>query len=202
MISTSWTHETVAAVCARLAETLAALHRVDHVAVGLERFGRPDAYAERQLKRWTGQWELVGDPGLDDLAREVSRAAGRRPSRASEATAIVHGDFRIDNTLLDLDERDSARVAAVVDWELSTIGDPVADVATMCAYRNPAFDLIVGDAERLDELAPARPGPAGGRLRGCRRVPSRRPRPASGARELQDRRHRRGDRAPSPRRVR
>ena len=64
---------------------------------------------------------------------------------AQRATGIVHGDFRIDNTLLDLADPDRPRVAAIVDWELSTIGDPVADVATMIAYRNPAFDLIVGE---------------------------------------------------------
>ena len=56
----------------------------------------------------------------------------------------MHGDYRIDNTLLAADQAGALRVAAVVDWELSTIGDPVADVAMMCAYREPAFDLIVG----------------------------------------------------------
>ena len=71
----------------------------------------------------------------------------------------MHGDYRIDNTLLDLDGPDAPRLAAVVDWELSTIGDPVADVAMMCAYRDPAFDLILG--------APA-PGPA----RGCPTPPA------------------------------
>ena len=61
-----------------------------------------------------------------------------------QSAGIVHGDFRIDNTLLALDGPGSPRVTAVVDWELSTIGDPVADVATMLAYRHPAFDLIMG----------------------------------------------------------
>ncbi len=134
---------TVAEVIGQLVETLATLHAVDHVAVGLERFGRPDAYASRQLKRWAGQWELVGDRTLDVLAGEVSqRLSDRLPEQRS--TGIVHGDFRIDNTLLDLHGTGTPRVAAVVDWELSTIGDPVADVATMLAYRHPAFDLILG----------------------------------------------------------
>ena len=61
------------------------------------------------------------------------------------STGIVHGDYRIDNTLLDLYSPPSARIAAVVDWELSTLGDPVADVAMMCAYRDPTFDLIIGE---------------------------------------------------------
>jgi aminoglycoside phosphotransferase (APT) family kinase protein len=130
------------AVVDSLISTLAALHGVDHVAVGLERFGRPDGYAERQLRRWSGQWELVGQERLQGLAAEVIAALNERLPR-QQATSIVHGDYRIDNTLLTRAER--PEVAAVVDWELSTIGDPVADVAMMCAYRAPAFDLIVGE---------------------------------------------------------
>lgn len=137
--------DTVDAVAWTLVESLAALHDVDHVAVGLDRFGRPDDYAARQLRRWTGQWDLVGSPDLDALAREVSTGlASALPPQS--AVGIVHGDFRIDNTILDLEDVTAPRVAAVVDWELSTIGDPVADVATMCAYRHTAFDLIVGSA--------------------------------------------------------
>ena len=128
-----------------LAAALAALHRVDHVAVGLERLGRPDGYAERQLRRWSDQWDHLGDPASAGLAAEVvGRLAERLPVQT--ATGIVHGDFRVDNTLMDLSDSAAPRVAAVVDWELSTVGDPVADVATMLAYRNPAFDLIVGEA--------------------------------------------------------
>ncbi|WP_207945808.1 phosphotransferase family protein [Actinomadura sp. 7K534] len=157
------------AAVADLVATLAALHRVDHVAIGLERFGRPDGYAERQLKRWTGQWELVGSEELRPLADELSaRLAAAVPEQ--RATGIVHGDFRIDNTILDL--KAGPRVAAVVDWELSTIGDPVADVAMMCAYRHPVFDLIVGEpsawaSDRLpepDDLAAAYEAADGVRL--------------------------------------
>jgi len=134
---------TIAALAECLVSTLAALHRVDHVAVGLGDFGRADGYAARQLKRWAGQWELIGAESLDPLARSViDRLVANLPEQRS--TGIVHGDFRIDNALLRLDGNDQASVAAVVDWELCTIGDPVADVAMMCAYRHPVFDLIVG----------------------------------------------------------
>jgi aminoglycoside phosphotransferase (APT) family kinase protein len=133
---------TVDAVTGLLVSVLAALHAVDPVAVGLERFGRFDAYAERQLKRWAGQWELVARSSLLERGGEVARRL-REQIPPQRSASIVHGDYRIDNTLLAL-ETDSPRVAAVVDWELSTIGDPVADVAMMCAYREPAFDLIVG----------------------------------------------------------
>ncbi|MCZ4499715.1 MAG: putative aminoglycoside phosphotransferase [Marmoricola sp.] len=122
-----------------LLRALAALHRVDHVAIGLERFGRPDGYAARQLRRWSGQWELVGTAPLDALVAEVVATLGDRLPR-QRSTGIVHGDFRADNVLLA-----GTDVAAVVDWELSTIGDPVADVAMMCAYRAPEFDLIIGE---------------------------------------------------------
>jgi aminoglycoside phosphotransferase (APT) family kinase protein len=130
------------AVVGRLVEVLAALHRVDHLAVGLEGFGRPDGYASRQIKRWSGQLELVaGNSEIATVGAELStQLAAAVPTRSS--VGIVHGDFRIDNALLDL--VGSPSVAAVLDWELSTIGDPLADVALMCAYRHPAFDFIVG----------------------------------------------------------
>jgi aminoglycoside phosphotransferase (APT) family kinase protein len=132
----------VQAIAAALVDVLARLHRVDHVAVGLERLGRPDGYAERQLRRWSGQWQLVGDPDLGPLSAEVAHELGARLPRQA-ATAVVHGDYRIDNTLLLLDRTPPA-VSAVVDWELCTIGDPVADVAMMCAYRDAAFDQVIG----------------------------------------------------------
>jgi aminoglycoside phosphotransferase (APT) family kinase protein len=134
---------TVESVSLRLVQTLAALHRVDPAAVGLERFARPDAYAKRQVNRWLKQWQLVATADILALGVEVgSRLEATIPDQKS--TGIVHGDFRIDNTLLELDDNRAPRITAVVDWELSTLGDPVADVAMMCAYRHPAFDLIVG----------------------------------------------------------
>ncbi|GAA5122410.1 phosphotransferase family protein [Alloalcanivorax gelatiniphagus] len=129
----------LSSVVGELMATLAALHRVDPARIGLGDFGRPDGYAERQLRRWAGQWERVGPDSLSRLAAEVVDALGAALP-VQRASSIVHGDYRIDNTLLTSD----GGVAAVVDWELSTLGDPVADVALMCAYRDPAFDLILG----------------------------------------------------------
>ncbi|THV12224.1 phosphotransferase family protein [Nocardioides caeni] len=152
----------VDAAITSLSETLATLHAVDHVAVGLERFGRPDGYAARQHKRWSSQWELVGQHFPDDvkgLAAELADVLGTALP-AQHATGIVHGDYRIDNTLLRVTPEGSGSVdvAAVVDWELSTIGDPVADVAMMAVYRDPAFDLIIGSpcawtSDRLPDVA-------------------------------------------------
>ena len=151
-----------------LLATLAALHRVDHVAVGLEDFGRPDGYAARQLGAGAASGRAWALPELEPLAQESWRGwqRGLPPQRA---TSIVHGDYRIDNTLIAVGRSRRPRVAAVIDWELSTIGDPVADVAMMCAYRHAAVRPHHGRSQRLDERA----APVGrrprGRLRGGRR---------------------------------
>jgi aminoglycoside phosphotransferase (APT) family kinase protein len=133
--------ETLGRCVARLVETLAALHRVEPDLVGLGDLGRPFGYAERQVRRWRGQWDLVGVPGLTVAATELAEGlASAVPDQ--RRSRLVHGDFRIDNALLEL--APDVRVAAVVDWELSTLGDPVADVALMAVYRHPALDLILG----------------------------------------------------------
>lgn len=135
----------VAATVSALIHTLASLHAIDYRAVGLGAFGRPDGYAARQVKRWAGQWTIVGeqfDEGTRDAAIRLADSIGEDLPR-QHSSGIVHGDYRIDNTLLRF-EGSAARVAAVLDWELSTIGDPAADVAMMCVYRHTAFDLIVG----------------------------------------------------------
>lgn len=128
----------------RMVEVLAALHRVDHVALGVQNLGRPDGYAARQLRRWSSQWSVVS-PGMAEVDSIAERLYGVLSSRVPEqrAVAIVHGDYRIDNTLLRI-RHDNVSVAAIIDWELSTIGDPVADVAMMCMYRHPALDHILG----------------------------------------------------------
>lgn len=134
----------LASAVTRMVEALARLHRVDHTAVGLGDFGRPDGYAARQLRRWSGQWPLVtrGEGRVDELAERLRDAlAAVVPEQ--RAVGIVHGDYRIDNTLLRIGD-DDVEVAAIVDWELSTVGDPVADVAMMCVYRHPALDHILG----------------------------------------------------------
>ncbi|KAA1246864.1 phosphotransferase family protein [Mycobacterium simiae] len=125
-----------------LIRVLADLHSVDPSAVGLGDFGKPDGYLERQVRRWGSQWQLVrlsDDRRDNDVARLHSALQQAIPKQTR--TSIVHGDYRIDNTILDAD--DPAKVLAVVDWELSTLGDPLSDAALMCVYRDPALDLIV-----------------------------------------------------------
>ncbi len=134
-----WDDATFGRCASGLVDALAALHAVDPLAVGLDDFGRQDGYAARQVRRWSGQWERVG---ADDLRADRLLAWLVRRLPEQSRLAIVHGDYRVDNVLLD--GKDPGRVLAIVDWELSTLGDPVADVATMCAYRHEALDQVLG----------------------------------------------------------
>jgi aminoglycoside phosphotransferase (APT) family kinase protein len=137
-----------------LLRVLVALHEVDYQEAGLSEFGRPDGYVDRQITRWASQWDRVRLDESNDVDRLVASLRERVPRNSSRA--IVHGDYRVDNTMLAPD--DVSIVRAVVDWELSTLGDPLTDVAMMCVYRNPAFDLVVGEpaAWTSDRLPPAR----------------------------------------------
>ncbi|WP_025737765.1 phosphotransferase family protein [Mycobacterium genavense] len=125
-----------------LVRVLVDLHNVDPNAAGLADFAKPSGYLQRQVRRWGSQWELVR---LSDDHRDADverlRSGLQQAIPPQSRTSIVHGDYRIDNTILDAD--DPTRVRAVVDWELSTLGDPLSDAALMCVYRDPALDLIV-----------------------------------------------------------
>lgn len=134
-----WDDTTLGRCAGGLVAALVALHDVDPRAVGLGGLARHQDYAARQVRRWSGQWERVGarDARADQLLTWLRR---RLPEQSR--LALVHGDYRIDNVIVD--RVDPGRVLAIVDWELSTLGDPVADVATMCAYRHEALDQVLG----------------------------------------------------------
>ncbi len=113
-----------------LIDVLADLHAVDPDAVGLSGFGRPDNFMQRQVRRWARQWDASRDrerPGLDLLADEL---AGSVP--VSPTGPVVHGDYRLDNCLLD--PARPGRILAVLDWEMSTLGDPLADLGLLLVY--------------------------------------------------------------------
>lgn len=119
------------AIGGHLTETLAALHAVDPDAAGLGGLARHDGYVERQLRRWRAQFEQTRVPGEDRPNRvlEVAdRLAADVPS--AQRVSVVHGDYRLDNTVLD----GSGRVRAVLDWEICTLGDPLADLGTLLCY--------------------------------------------------------------------
>jgi aminoglycoside phosphotransferase (APT) family kinase protein len=126
------------AISQALVDTLALLHAVDYRAVGLEGFGRPDGYLERQVRRWSKQWtgnRTAPLPEIDELARRLERALPHH----SDAT-IVHGDYRLGNLALDPD--DPARILAIFDWEMATLGDPLADVGFTLIYWAEAGDAV------------------------------------------------------------
>jgi len=103
---------------------MARLHAVDPAAVGLADFGRPGNYMARQIHRWTGQYRASETQRLETIERLIEWLPATTPTQ--DRTAIVHGDFKIDNVII---EANAPRLAAVLDWELSTLGDPLADFA-------------------------------------------------------------------------
>ncbi len=115
------------AVYKDLARVLAALHTVDHHAVGLETFGKPGNYYSRQISRWSKQYvasQTEALPAMDNLMRWLPQHTPQ-----ADETVIVHGDYRMGNVLIHPTE---PRIAAVLDWELSTLGHPLADLGYVC----------------------------------------------------------------------
>ena len=105
-----------------MCDTLAALHNTDHVAAGLESHGRPGNYFARQVERWTKQYRMSETEPMPQVERLIEWLPRTVPEQTR--TSIVHGDYRIDNMIF---AADAPRVIAVLDWELSTLGDPLAD---------------------------------------------------------------------------
>ena len=116
------------AIGERVADTLATIHAVDPDAVGLGDLGRKEDYVARQLRRWQGQWEKSKTRELPPIDSVHERLSARIPKQGP--ATIVHGDYRLDNMILT----PTGEVAAVVDWELCTLGDPMADVGLLMAY--------------------------------------------------------------------
>ncbi|MFP5579666.1 MAG: phosphotransferase family protein [Acidimicrobiia bacterium] len=144
-----------------LVDVLARIHAVDVDAVGLGDLGRTDGYIERQLKRWYGQWEKSKTRELPDIDHVHRVLSADVPEQGP--AAIVHGDYRLDNCMVD----DTGEVIAVLDWELCTLGDPLADVGLLMVYwsepgdRSPtlgaptAADGMRSRQELLDRYAAA-----------------------------------------------
>lgn len=121
---------------------MAALHSVDPVEVGLDDFGRHGGYVERQIARWTKQYRAAETETMPAMDRLIEWLPENIPE--GDETRIVHGDYRIDNVIFDPDE---PRILAVLDWELSTLGHPLADFAYHCmVWRVPpgAFRGLAG----------------------------------------------------------
>jgi len=145
-------HDDRQAIGMRVAETLATIHAVDPDAAGLGDLGRKEDYVARQLRRWQGQWEKSKTRELPAVDRLHDRLAARIPPQGP--ATIVHGDYRLDNMILT----PAGGVAAVVDWELCTLGDPLADVGTLMAYwpEHGEEQLRLGEPANLAPGFPSR----------------------------------------------
>ncbi|HEU4736541.1 MAG TPA: phosphotransferase family protein [Solirubrobacterales bacterium] len=125
------------AIGERVIDTLVEIHAVEPDAVGLGDLGRKEDYVARQLRRWQGPWEKSKTRELAAIDAVHERLAARIPVQG--AATIVHGDYRLDNMILT----PGGEVAAVVDWELCTLGDPLADVGLLMVYwPEPGEELV------------------------------------------------------------
>ncbi|WP_327182177.1 phosphotransferase family protein [Streptomyces sp. NBC_01334] len=135
-----------------LADTLVELHAVDPAAVGLADFGRPEGFLDRQLRRWGKQLDASRSrelPGIDELHAALGRGLPHSP-----APAVVHGDYRLDNVLIGTDDK----IRAILDWEMSTLGDPLTDLGLLVMYSVPLE--LPNSPISTTASAPGHPSPA------------------------------------------
>jgi aminoglycoside phosphotransferase (APT) family kinase protein len=136
------------AIYGEMTRVIAALHAVDYGAVGLGDYGKPGRYIERQVARWTQQYRASQTDTIDAMERLIEWLPKHIP--ADEETSIVHGDFRLDNVIFHPHE---PRILAVLDWELSTLGHPLVDLAYLCMRYHLSSAQFLGlagvDAEAL-----------------------------------------------------
>ena len=157
-----------------LVDALAEIHAIDWEAAGLSGFGRPTGYLERQLRRWSALWEENATRPLHAVPELGAWLEANRPESGS--ATVVHGDYRLGNVMLSTDA--PARVLAVLDWELSTIGDPLADLGYLLATYSEAGSprtplelspVTAARASRAGGSSPSvTPSAVGPRLKGCR----------------------------------
>jgi aminoglycoside phosphotransferase (APT) family kinase protein len=118
---------------------IATLHKTDYRAIGLETFGKPSNYCERQIARWSKQYrasETERIPAMDNLIEWLPRNVAPQTS-----DSIVHGDFRLDNAIFHPHE---PKILAVLDWELSTLGHPLVDLAYLCMRYHLSAEQFLG----------------------------------------------------------
>ncbi len=149
--------EARARISESVVDVLAALHTADPDTIGLGELGRKEAYLDRQLKRWAGQWEKTKTRELPEMERAHELLLAAKPEQ--RYTGVVHGDYRLGNMLID---PSTGSVAAVLDWELCTLGDVLADVGYLLnnwvqpgeeSFRGAtAFPTMIGGFSTREEL--------------------------------------------------
>jgi aminoglycoside phosphotransferase (APT) family kinase protein len=135
-----------AGISAAVIATLDKLHRVDAEAVGLGTLGRPDQFVARRIGRWLDQWNRSDHSDQPMVERLSEHLAAQVPQHTD--STIVHGDYRLGNMLIDVE---TASVAAVLDWELSTLGDPLTDLAHLIVYWEPSRGRRTHDSQTIAE---------------------------------------------------
>lgn len=149
------------ALAMAMMDTLAALHSVEPSSVGLSDFGRPEGYLARQVRRWGGQLDRSRSrdlPGIDELRDLLAATA----PEGANAGRIVHGDYRLDNLLASADP---VAVHAVLDWEMATLGDPLADLGLLLTYWDVLGGSDTADGNPVaDGLGPRAGFPTGSEL--------------------------------------
>jgi aminoglycoside phosphotransferase (APT) family kinase protein len=148
------------AIYQEILRVLASLHAVDYEAIGLADYGKPGNYFGRQIRRWSQQYEASQTREIASMNRLMKWLPENIPD--DDTSCIVHGDYRLDNLILAADE---ARVSAVLDWELSTLGHPLADLANSCAHyyisitnQPPPADAEGGGEDDVDDATNADSG--------------------------------------------
>jgi len=136
----NWGEAETRTLCETFFQKLVDLHTVDYGAVGLGDFGKPQGYVERQISGWNRRWEKAWTPDVEKFEDVTTWLDDNKPARERGA-AIIHGDFRIDNCILNAD--DPTQIEAILDWEISALGDPMMDLGNTLAYwihaDDPAF---------------------------------------------------------------
>ena len=139
-------------LCENYFQTLVDLHEVDYAALGLADFGRPEGYVERQITGWNRRWEKAYTPDQDRYEDVQRWLVDHMPPDSGKAS-VLHGDYRIDNCILDAD--DPRRVAAVLDWEICALGDPLMDLGnTLTYWIQPSDPPAMKATVRQPSLAP------------------------------------------------
>jgi aminoglycoside phosphotransferase (APT) family kinase protein len=128
-----------AAIYAEMNRVIAALHQIDYTRIGLADYGKPGNYLERQISRWIKQYRASQTEQIEAMDNLIDWLPQHIPQQRD--TSIVHGDYRLDNVIFHASE---PRIMAVLDWELSTLGDPLADFANHCMYWRLSPDQFRG----------------------------------------------------------
>lgn len=127
-----------------LVDTLARLHRIDVAAHGLDALGKPEGFVARQVRGWSERWRSSQTRTVAEMDALAAWLNERLDRIESSTPTLVHGDFKLDNVMLDA--RDPARVVAVFDWEMAAVGDPLIDLGILLAYWTHAAKIISDDS--------------------------------------------------------